>query len=251
MRSKFFILSGTLLISVLLIGCGEESEADKDTEASAAETEDLVKEENEEEVQEESTTEEEEIKEEEDEEEEIETEPLPIPDPIVYEGDGDDVIEIEAPEEGPVVLSITGNADARHFAVKGFDNQNNNTVLFVNTTDPYEGITLDPGGTTTLLEVSAAGPWTIESQSARSLRVLDTSDQITGTGDEVILVNGDAATVSVEGNAAERHFAVKGYNPYSYLIVNTTDQYSGKNRFEKDTLLLEITATGEWSIELD
>ena len=58
--------------------------------------------------------------------------------------------------------------------------------------------------------------------------------------------------LEIKGNAAERHFAVKGYDEnmgYTELFVNTTDQYSG---FVIDpsltTVLLEISAEGSWEI---
>lgn len=178
-------------------------------------------------------------------------EPRPIPDHIVYSGTGDDVIKIEKPEDGPLLLYIKGNSSSRHFAVLGYDDNDNRTQLFVNTTDSYEGITLDPGGTTTMLEVNATGSWTIETRSVRSARVLETPGRISGNGDEVIQVEGAASTASVKGNPNARHFAVRGYSPMPDLMVNTTDIYEGKVRVSRGTFILEIIAVGNWEIELE
>ncbi len=66
----------------------------------------------------------------------------PLPAPKVYQGSGDSVVDIEKPDSSGVgVLYVRGNAGSRHFAVQGFDAANESTSLFVNTTDPYEGIT--------------------------------------------------------------------------------------------------------------
>lgn len=180
---------------------------------------------------------------------EPEPEPETVPDPIVYSGSGDNVIRIEKPEEGPVVLFIRGNQDRRHFAVTGYDENDNYTNLFVNTTDPYEGITMDPSGTTVLLEINGSGFWEIETRSVRSLRVLE--DSLEGSGDEVVQVVGDPSTATISGNSEQRHFAVIGYNPNPSLLVNTTDVYDGTVRVSRGTFLLEITAPGNWSVSVD
>jgi len=175
----------------------------------------------------------------------------PVPDPIVYTGSGDDVIQVEKPEEGPVMLYIEGNEAERHFAVTGFDENDNQTELFVNTTSYYEGITLDPDGTTVLLEINAEGPWTVESRSVRSARSIEVPGSIEGRGDEVLLVEGESSLANITGNPDARHFAVIGYTPFPNLMVNTTDAYEGTVRVDSDTFLLEITAVGNWEIELE
>lgn len=182
---------------------------------------------------------------------EPEPEEEPVPDPIIYTGSGDDVIQIEKPEEGPVMLYIEGNQAERHLAITGYDEDDNRTNLFVNTTSYYEGITFDPDGTTVLLEINAKGPWTIESRSVRSARTIEVQGSIEGRGDEVLLVEGNPSLANIAGNPETRHFAVIGYTPYSNLLVNTTDVYEGTVRVDSDTFLLEITAVGNWKIELE
>lgn len=235
MLKKIWLFLAMGLVAIVLVACGE-SESSNTTEFTDASSE---------EVQDDAITEED------IEETEPVPEPLPIPEAIVYEGTGDDVIKIEKPEDGPVVLFIKGNAESRHFAVKGYDNNDNSTELFVNTTESYEGITLDPSGLTTLLEISGNGSWTIESRSVRSMRVIESPGSIEGNGDEVLLVEGNPSLAKIKGNSQERHFAVKSYNPNRSLLVNTTEVYEGTTRVEKNAIILEITGTGDWSIDLE
>ena len=78
----------------------------------------------------------------------------------------------------------------------------------------------------------------------------------TGSGDDVITIGAfeDLRVFHITGNAADRHFAVKGYNEkgnYTELLVNTTDPYEGVTFDPKmETTTLEITATGEWSVDV-
>lgn len=222
------------LLAIVLVACGESESSNNS--GNADEMADEKSKEEPEEVESEP---------------EPEPEPEPIPEAIVYEGTGDSVIKIEKTEDGPVVLFIKGNGEGRHFAVKGYDDDDDPTELFVNTTDPYEGITLDPGGTTKMLEITGKGTWSIESRSIRSMRVVESPGSIEGIGNEVLLVEGNPSLAHIKGNSGERHFAVKSYNPSRDLLVNTTDAYEGTTRVEKAVFILEITAIGDWSIELE
>lgn len=80
----------------------------------------------------------------------------------------------------------------------------------------------------------------------------------TGTGDDVINIDtpsdGTLWVLYVKGNAEGRHFAVTGYTDqrkYTELFVNTTDPYEGTviDATQK-TKKLEITASGDWQIEV-
>ena len=128
--------------------------------------------------------------------------PDTVPEPYVYEGSGDSVIEIEHPE-GIYVLYVKGNSDSRHFAVKGYDEDSNNTELFVNTTDPYEGVTIDPDQETVMLEINASGAWVVEVRSIWSCDAISDSTPYTGTGDNIVLVNTKAKMAEIEGNKQE------------------------------------------------
>lgn len=78
-----------------------------------------------------------------------------------------------------------------------------------------------------------------------------------GTGDSVVDIDpytGPAA-VHVVGNDSGRHFAVKSYGPGNEeidLLVNTTEPYDGSRpiNFVEEATRLQVTATGEWRIEV-
>lgn len=177
--------------------------------------------------------------------------PLVVPDPVVYTGSGDDVISIEPPD-GLWVLTISGNSEGRHFAVKGYDDNLNSTELFVNTTDPYSGTTIDPSFSTTTLEISAKGSWTVAVRSIYEMSIVSGGETYTGTGDSVFLVSGVNTTATIEGNSGGRHFAVHSYGTESNeLLVNTTDPYSGKVLLRGNPVVISVDAEGDWSITLD
>ena len=176
------------------------------------------------------------------------SESIPEPEPVIYTGNGDDVIDV-TPPDGVWVLHVIGNNEKRHFAVKGYDSAGNSTELFVNTTDPYNGTTLDPSFSTATLEISATGEWTIEFLPATTLRTISEGETVTGSGDTVLLVNSYGSSATITGNTAGRHFAVKSYgNSANNLMVNTTDPYEGKVMIKGEPILLEINSIGEWSI---
>jgi len=194
------------------------------------------------------------------EEELVEEEPMeypePIPEPNVYESAGDDIIDIEKPEDELLaIMYVRGNEASRHFAINGYDAAGERTYLFVNTTDPYEGIVQlnvdSRRGDTTRLEVSGTGSWYIEIRSLRSARAASAPGKIIGEGDEVFLVEGELDTAFIVGNDAGRHFAIKGYNSRGNLLVNTTDPYEGRVMVPSDISVIEVTGFGEWEINFE
>lgn len=178
--------------------------------------------------------------------------PTPIPDPVVLSGSGDSVVDFENPFDISIA-HITGNAGSRHFSVKSYESTGDSYELLVNTTDPYEGtVLLDVAVThTTRFEIAATGEWTIIVDSVINARELIVPGIIEGNGDDVIILReGTPDLAHIKGNEQARHFSVKGYGSSSDLIVNTTDPYEGTVILASDTILLEISATGAWSIEV-
>ena len=161
---------------------------------------------------------------------------------------GDRVLAVRYPDI-LWTLHVTGNAGANHFAVKGYDEAFQSTELFVNESEPYDGITLDPSQSTAYLVVKAENDWTIEIIEARDLVEANQGDTITGTGDMVIMTDTVGSTATIRGNSGANHFAVKSYSyTNSDLLVNTTDPYEGKVMLEFDPTLMVIIAEGDWSI---
>lgn len=80
-----------------------------------------------------------------------------------------------------------------------------------------------------------------------------------GSGADVIDIQkpGDAVLASIRGNAESRYFGVQSYDANGQqvgLLVNTTDPYEGvvlmDARDGEQSTRLQITAEGEWTIEL-
>ena len=178
------------------------------------------------------------------------SEPATIPETIVYTGTGDSVIEVGiASSDDIYVLHVTGNAADSHFAVKGYDSTGSTTELFVNTTDPYDGYTFDPSFSTSILEITATGEWTIELISILNMQTISSGQTINGTGDSVMLVGEYGLTATISGNQGASHFAVKTYGTESNdLLVNTTDPYDGMVVLSGDPVILQVNAKGEWTI---
>jgi hypothetical protein len=153
-----------------------------------------------------------------------------------------------------MLIHITGNASSRHFAVVSRDAAGESIDLLVNTTEPYDGVRpLDfrEGEHTMRLEITATGDWTIEILDLTVARRLEVPGTIEGEGDDVVWLTGGAAdTARIVGNASERHFAVIAYGRGIDLLVNTTEVYDGTVIIPAGTLMLEIKATGPWTIEV-
>lgn len=173
--------------------------------------------------------------------------------PESYEGSGDDVITVDVSQGEPFLLYVSGNQESSHFAVTGFDDNDNQTELFVNTTEPYEGTTLDYGDTT-VLEIDAPGAWEVELKAIQDTEVADAPGTIEGSGDDVFIVDGSPETVKIEGNEEASHFSVHAYEmPLGRgdLLVNTTDPYDGRSRISSEVELMAITAVGDWEVTFE
>lgn len=184
-----------------------------------------------------------------------EPEPAPVeetfipPDPITYTGSGDDYFDI-SPFDSLYYFRITGNTEARHFSVTGYDASGNYTELFANTTDYYDGYVLDPEQHTRTLEVDAEGPWTIEIVSLYTAPVLPVGETYSGIDDAVLLLPSDCQSAIINGNTMSRYFSVITYGSGSDLLVNTVDPYSGTVRIDPGATVMTVHAVGGWSISL-
>ena len=179
---------------------------------------------------------------------------------FTYEGAGDDFIEIEKPEE-IAIMHIIGNQADSFFAVQGYDADGNSTELFVNTTDPYEGtvaLDFDDEETTHLeIEADTGDEWNIGIFPIGATEYwVEVPGEITGENDSIVMIEGSPTMADIEGNQADSFFAITGWLEEdgwfvgSDLLVNTTDPYEGTVRMESETMILEIEAVGEWTIEV-
>jgi hypothetical protein len=179
--------------------------------------------------------------------------PTPPPEPIVLTGSGDAIVDLEK-WPGPALVRISGNSGRRHFSVVNHDAAGTYLDLLVNTTEPYDGLRpLDfyDGVLTTRFEVTATGQWQIEVLPLleHATRV-DVPGTVAGSGDDVLLLVGEADTAAIRGNALGRHFAVHSYGLSADLLVNTTEPYDGTVLIPRGGRVLVVSADGEWEMDL-
>jgi hypothetical protein len=118
------------------------------------------------------------------------------------------------------------------------------TLTFTPTFTPEPTLTFTPEATPTPEPTSTQEPEPIT---------------LSGSGDDVVDFENpfDIAIVKITGNSAGRYFGVKNYGSdgtnYN-LLVNTTDPYEGIRPLDfydsEHTTRFEITAVGEWTIEI-
>lgn len=114
-----------------------------------------------------------------------------------------------------------------------------------------------PGSSSVIVDESA--PQEVEEdQSEEPEEEVSIPDSVvySGTGDDVVQITPPEGkyVFRITGNQEERHFSVKAYDSFAEyidLLVNTTSQYSGVTYDPtQSTAMLEISATGDWTIEL-
>ena len=170
---------------------------------------------------------------------------------LSYVGTGDDVIQISG-LDATWAMHITGNDESRHFSVTTYDENMNYLDLLVNTSEPYEGVVIDPTQTAANLEIKATGSWKVELIYLRNVSEANAGTLLTGTGDAVIMTDRLGSTLEITGNSQTRHFAVKAYNIAtgdSDLLVNTTEEYAGTVLLDFDPTYLVVNAVGAWTIQ--
>lgn len=168
-----------------------------------------------------------------------------------YTGNGDDVIEIENPDtENYFLMKAVGNNQERHFAIIGYDSNNNRVKSFVNTTSSYDGLRPIPANTK-LLEIRAVGDWKINIKPLIQINTINTPGEISEKGDYVFKIKGEPLKAEISGNKSKRHFAVIVYdNNFNRIrsVVNTVENYEGTVMLPDNTTYFEVMANGNWNI---
>ena len=162
-----------------------------------------------------------------------------------YSGNGDDIVS-DVHTDSISYAHIVHGGDG-HFAVKG--HYGNSYDLLVNTTDPYDGLTLIYPNQDYTFEVTAKGEWTIELSEVES----SSTDSFSGNSDFVSPIFTKTSSVYEISTVGGGHFALKGWTDSGYdLLVNTTDEnYSGKVMFKSNGkyAFFEVNASREWEIK--
>lgn len=234
-----WILGGFFLLAGLgsLAGGGDETDVPASENVEAAETSEDAPAESEPEEQEQA-------------EEEQEREAFPD---VSYSGSGDSILELELPA-GPDSIGIASitHSGSRNFSIWALDENLDQDDLLVNEIGNYAGtvvFNLTSGVRIVAFEIGADGPWTVTLKDVLSLEEITQGSSATGQGDGVLLYRGETtiANVSHEG---ERNFALWSYGQDSDLLINEIGGYSGQVRWQSGPALIEITADGPWTIEL-
>ncbi|MEO7147102.1 MAG: hypothetical protein ABIW81_02160 [Terrimesophilobacter sp.] len=175
--------------------------------------------------------------------------PVSVPADKVYSGSGDSVVKIVlldgADQAG--VASITHKGSS-NFAVWALDSNMTEQDLLVNKIGNYSGTVLFNLGSdsTTSLEITADGPWSVTLKSVLSLRTFS-GGIASGTGDDVLIYRGDAGVAAITHNGSS-NFAIWAYGKRSDLVVNEIGAYSGSVRWPAGPSVVAVSADGQWSI---
>ena len=165
--------------------------------------------------------------------------------PKIYDGTGDDVIDISFPAGEKVgVLVATYQGDS-NFIVTGLK-AGERVGGLVNTIGSYEGtVTIDSADQ---LQIKASGTWHLE---IRSLLRLGTFDkQAEGHGDHVLIFNGSRGVMTASHDGSS-NFIVRAIGKRgSDGLINEIGVYKGKVPLAAGPSFIEIHADGNWTLNV-
>lgn len=171
------------------------------------------------------------------------------PAPLVFEGTGDDVIDLGGVLDQPQVVVAT-NSGTSNFIVYSLDAGLTELDLIVNTIGPSLGrYPMNfQGDAASFLRVEAEGNWRFEIQelSPTAAPVWDGTAPYTGAGSDVILYNGDAGILDYT-NTGDSNFIVTAYGDSSDLLVNEIGPVDGTTTITAGPMAIVIAAEGDWS----
>lgn len=161
-------------------------------------------------------------------------------------GTGDAVYQIAADE--PWFFSVIANDSGRHFAVEGYNNHLQQVDLFINTTDPYAGVRVDPTQTSCIFAITAADAWDLALAPLTEATVVTAPITIDGKGNVIFYLENAGKTATISGNAESRYFGVIAHHSGgSSLLVNTTDPYEGTVMLPGGRMLVDVMSEGKWT----
>jgi len=183
-------------------------------------------------------------------------EPTPEPTPapafqvITLEGRGADVPTFTIPEDEVGIAKIS-HSGSSNFAVWTVDEDGDEADLLVNEIGRYAGTVLfDETGHSVAFKVEADGPWKIIIAPISRATAWNVTTGAKGSGDEVLLLSApiDGFATSDVRHSGDSNFAVFGYSADgAELLINEIGDYRGEILWSTGTVLVEITADGDWS----
>jgi hypothetical protein len=171
--------------------------------------------------------------------------PGPPAAPIAYEGQGDEVVNLDKPVGGAVLdfecLQCSGNTVLK---------TDGREALLVNKIGAYTGrhlIDVADTARTSMLAITANGSWKVTVTPGLSAVRITDGARISGTGDDVVAING-ATTRALIKNRGESNFAVwiVGADT-TELAVNEIGSYEGTVPLRAPAVAI-VTSSGDWSI---
>lgn len=128
--------------------------------------------------------------------------------------------------------------------------------LLVNLAGDYSGTVIfntTRGKQTAAFKVASSAAWTITIKSWQMARSWDAATQLTGTGDDVMLIEKPVwglVTAKIT-NAGDAYFGVWAYGATSEdLLVNLAGTYSGLVQLPSGTVILVVRSNGSWTVTI-
>lgn len=179
--------------------------------------------------------------------------PTATPAPIILQGSGDSVVNVPK-DSAPAIVKIKYQGGG-NFAIWNTDANGKHIDLLVNTIGSYQGtVPIDflKNEVTTRFEITADGNWTIEVLPLSQARREKIPGLIQGSGDEVLIISdsGTPDLLKADASTAEGNFAIWEYGNSRDLLVNEIAPYTGTVALSSDTILLVITADGNWTLDI-
>lgn len=171
---------------------------------------------------------------------------------IQLAGTGDDSPTFSIPQDVAAIAEITHDGEGS-FSVRALGADDIEQLL-ISTTGAYHGTVLfdqSEGVHSEALEIEADGDWTATIRPVPEARQWDPSGELSGTGDDVVLVEpatSGRATVTIAHRGQSRFIVVSYASPGGGTLVDTEGSYAGDSVLDEGTFVLEIRADGEWSI---
>lgn len=169
----------------------------------------------------------------------------------VYEGAGDDVVDLEGSVTGIPFIVTAGNNGDSNFIVYALSDQLEELDLVVNTIGPSEGryILNFNDSNPAFLRVEAEGGWRIQLDelSITSQPQMLPGEPMAGDGDDVVFYDGDPARLEYS-NDGDSNFIIYSYSDHQDLVVNEIGPVSGTSTITAGPMILEISAEGGWSL---
>ncbi len=174
------------------------------------------------------------------------------PKSIKISGSGDDIVDFVKWEGA--AIGIFTNSGSSNFIVRSYDNEGEYVDLLINTIGTYQGtvpIDFASDEQTARLEIKSSGQWKVQILPLSSARTSTVPGIITGNSDDVVILTGGKPDLIKATSTGEGNFIVWSYSSNDRdLIFNKIAPYSGKATLNSSTIVLTISAEGDWSLEI-